>query len=76
MWSALIEPFPIGPAPTNLASLSDTVVTLVLSWKMPPLFESWIPMALRNHEPRTAVDVGVGVCEDISEIQCGGHGGQ
>ena len=33
-------------------------------------------MALRSHEPRTAVEDVVGVCEDISEIQCGGQGGQ
>ena len=32
-------------------------------------------MALRNQEPRTAVDEAAGVCEDMSEIQCGGHGG-
>jgi len=70
-----MAPLPIGPAPTNLTSFSEVVVTLVLRRNAHPLFESWIPRDLRNQEPRTAVDEVVGVCEGMFEIQCDGQGG-
>ena len=68
-------PLPNGPAPTNFTSFSEVVVTLVLRRNVHPLFESWMPRALRNQEERTADEESTGVCEDMPEIQCGGQGG-